>query len=214
MPIKIYKVKNMKAKILPGIPHQVEGAYHDTEKTKDLGPLEICDIKYRMLKANFLAVNYWKDFGGKGSAEFKLYDSDGNFKTDRPTEGDFMRIDIPGPGDLKAKGYDWVRIISLTNEFCLEDELECLTMITQPSEKPGDRSGHIAHFYSKRSTASFRVAKGKDFVRVGIYGRNELSNISDSGFFGRIRNFFIASAGFVQLTKLQWSGLADGLINS
>lgn len=192
----------MKAKILPGIPHQTEGAFHDTEKTKNLGSLEMSDMKYRIIKTNFLAVNYWKDFGGKGSAEFRLYDLDGNFKTTQPTQGDFIRINIPGPGDLKAKGYDWVKIIKLTNELSLEDELECLTMVTQPSEEPGDSSGHIAHFYSKKSTASFRVAKGKDFVRIGIYGRNELSNVSNSGFFGRIRNFFIASGGFVQLTKL------------
>ena len=210
----IQNLKKMRAKILPGIPNQTEGAYHDTEKTKDLGSLEICDIRYRMIKRNFLAINHWKDLGRKGSAEFKLYDSDGNFKTTQPIEGDFIRIDIPGPGDFKAKGYDWVRIIKLTYEFGLKDELECLTMVTQPSQEPSDRSDHIAHFYSKKSTASFRIAKGKDFVRVGIYGRNELSNVSDPGFFGRIRNFFIASGGFVHLTKLQWSELADGLINS
>ena len=204
----------MKAKILPGIPPQKKGAYHDTEKTKILVNSEMCDIKYKILKENFLCVNHWKDHGGRGSAEFKLYDYNGTYKTTQPIEGDFMRIDIPGPGDLKAKGYDWVKIMKLTNEFCLDDEIECLTMITQPSEKPGDRSGHIAHFYSKESTASFRIAKGKDFLRVGIYGRNELCNVSDSGFFGRIRNFFIASGGFVQLTKLQWAELAEGLINN
>lgn len=203
----------MKAKILPGIPHQEKGAYHDTEKIKNLGNSEMCDIKYKALKDNFLSVNHWKDFGGRGSAEFKLYDSNGTFKTTQPIEGDFMRIDIPGPGDIKAKGYDWVKIIMITDEFSLDDELECLTMITQPSEKPRDTSGHIAHFYSEKSTASFRIAKGKDFVRVGIYGRNELCNVSNSGFFGRIRNFLIASGGFVQLTKLQWAGLAEGLIN-
>ena len=204
----------MKPKIIPGIPIHIKGAYHDTENSKNIATRENCDRTFALLKENFLAVNHWKDFAGSGSADFRLFDTNGNQKHGLPVEGDFMRINIPGPGDLKSKGYDWVRIIKLTDEFRLEDELECITMITQPSEKPGDSSGHIAHFYSEKSTASFRIARGKDFVRVGIYGRNELTNNSNSGFFGRIRNFFIASGGFLQLTKMQWASLAEGLIKA
>jgi hypothetical protein len=47
-----------------------------------------------------------------------------------------VKIDIPGPGDPEAKGYDWVEVVMVDNRCC-NDELERYLISCRPSEPPG-----------------------------------------------------------------------------
>ena len=196
-----------------GIPSQVKGACHDTESQKEFVVPELAFQKYAELKKRFLNINHWKDYCGESSTDFKLYNSLGEPVSRNPEIGDFVRINIPGPGDLRTNGFDWVQITEITDHHVEQDEIESMLMLCKPSKIPGNNNENIAHFYSSEATSSFRIARGIDFIRIGIYWRNEVANFSNVGFLGRIRNFIITLGGFVKVSKIQWKCLAEGLLD-
>ena len=203
----------MGAKHIPGIPEQTEGAFHDTESRKNYQVLESAARDFQILKDRFFAINHWKDYCGKGSADFKVFDTDGVFVNRIPKTGDYIRIDIPGPGDLENKGYDWVKIMEVSDQYLLDNELESFTVVCYPSSPAKAADGKIAHFYSSASSSSFRIARGSDFISVGIYGRNEKPNFRKKNLLNKIRSFLISFGGFARFTKIEWKCVADSLLD-
>lgn len=202
----------MKAKQIPGVPVQKKGAFHDTESKRSFESAELVANHFEILKDRFFSIHRWKEYGGDLSADFRLFDCVGSYVDRMPRKGDYIRIDIPGPGDIKAKGYDWVEVMKI-DDRCYGDELERYLLVCRPSAVPQSNEEHIAHFYARESSSSFIISRGIDYIKAGIYGRNEVPNISRSGFFGRIRNLLVSIGGFFQLTKIQWKSLADGFLD-
>lgn len=203
----------MNAKMLPGIPEQIKGAYHDTESRKKFDTSEETAEKFSLLKARFFSVNCWKDYCGPGSSDFRLYDAAGRYTDRPPRQGDFMRIDIPGPGDPQANGYDWVEVTDFDDRAYGGDELERILITCRPSPEPGSGGKDVAHFYDRLSSSTFIISRGRHFIQAGIYGRNEIANSTEKNFWGRIRNFVVSLGGYAKVTKLQWKNLAEGLLN-
>lgn len=202
----------MEAKQIPGVPVQKKGAFHDTESKRSFESAELVANHFEILKDRFFSIHRWKEYGGDLSADFRLFDCVGSYVERMPRKGDYIRIDIPGPGDIKAKGYDWVEVMKI-DDRCYGDELERYLLVCRPSAVPQSNTEHIAHFYARESSSSFIISRGIDYIKAGIYGRNEVANISRSGFFGRIRNLLVSIGGFFQLTKIQWKTLADGFLD-
>ena len=202
----------MKAKQIPGVPVQKKGAFHDNESKRSFESAELVANHFEILKDRFFSIHRWKEYGGDLSADFRLFDSYGSYVDRMPRKGDYIRIDIPGPGDIKAKGYDWVEVMKI-DDRCYGDELERYLLVCRPSAVPQSNEEHIAHFYARESSSSFIISRGIDYIKAGIYGRNEVPNISRTGFFGRIRNLLVSIGGFFQLTKIQWKSLADGFLD-
>ena len=202
----------MDAKQIPGVPVQKKGAFHDTESKRSFESAELVANHFEILKDRFFSIHRWKEYGGDLSADFRLFDCVGSYVDRMPRKGDYIRIDIPGPGDIKAKGYDWVEVMKI-DDRCYGDELERYLLVCRPSAVPQSNEEHIAHFYARESSSSFIISRGIDYIKAGIYGRNEVPNISRTGFFGRIRNLLVSIGGFVQLTKIQWKTLADGFLD-
>ena len=202
----------MEAKQIPGVPVQKKGAFHDTESKRSFESEELVANHFEILKDRFFCIHRWKEYGGDLSADFRLFDCDGSYVERMPRKGDYIRIDIPGPGDIKAKGYDWVEVMQI-DDRCYGDELERYLLVCRPSAVPQSNKEHIAHFYARESSSSFIISRGIDYIKVGIYGRNEVPNISRTGFFGRIRNLLVSIGGFFQLSKIQWKSLADGFLD-
>ena len=202
----------MEAKQIPGVPVQKKGAFHDTESKRSFESEELVANHFEILKNRFFSINRWKEYGGDLSADFRLFDCDGSYVERMPRKGDYIRIDIPGPGDIKAKGYDWVEVMKI-DDRCYGDELERYLLVCRPSAVPQSNKEHIAHFYARESSSSFIISRGIDYIKAGIYGRNEVPNISRTGFFGRIRNLLVSIGGFFQLSKIQWKSLADGFLD-
>lgn len=199
----------MKPKQIPGVPLQKGGGFHDTESTKQYSIAEI-DAKFEILKQRFFSVNRWQDYCGKAAAEFKHYDSSGQPVDRIPKKGDFIRIGIPGPGTREADGYDWVEIVNMSHRDT--GSITSYLMMCRPSKVPNKTKGHIAHFYSPAATANIMISKEGNILKSAVYGRNERPNYR-AGFTDRIRNFFIAAGGIFGISKIQWKGLAEGLID-
>ena len=202
----------MKAKQIPGVPVQKKGAFHDNESKRSFESAELVANHFEILKDRFFSIHRWKEYGGDLSADFRLFDCVGSYVDRMPRKGDYIRIDIPGPGDIKAKGYDWVEVMKI-DDRCYGDELERYLLVCRPSAVPQSNEEHIAHFYARESSSSFIISRGIDYIKAGIYGRNEVPNISRTGFFGRIRNLLVSIGGFFQLSKIQWKSLADGFLD-
>ncbi|WP_027378985.1 hypothetical protein [Chryseobacterium daeguense] len=201
----------MKAKQIPGIPPQKKGSFHDTESEKFFDtPDEAFDF-FEVLKIRLFNVNQWKHYCGEQSADFALFDSYGKAISRKPEIGDFIRINIPGPGNTEGKGYDWVKIVGIAHEN--ENDYEKVLIICSPSVKPGDmKNNHIAHFYSSQATSNFMILREKNYIKTGIYGRNETPNFNAS-FINKIRNIMIALGGMLGFSKIQWKCLTDGFLD-
>ncbi|SEH29739.1 hypothetical protein [Chryseobacterium culicis] len=202
----------MKIKEIPGIPPQKKGGFHNTESIKKFDNPEMTAQEFVILKNRLYSVNQWKDFCGEGFADFKLYDSSGNYVDRIPVKGDFIRIDIPGPGTLEA-GFDWVKITDISDDHTKEDEFENISMTCRPSKEPA-KSGkrYTAHFYSSGATSTFMISRGNTYIKAAVYGRNETANL-DANFLDTIRNVVIALGGMIGISKIQWKRLTDALLD-
>jgi hypothetical protein len=200
----------MKPKQINRVPQQQSGGFHDTESQKQFAP-ELLPLKFDILKQRFFSVNLWKSYCGEGFAAFKLYDSEGNATERPPQKGDFMRIDIPGPGETEAKGYDWVEV----TDICFEEDnySESILITCSPSGNPQNKKNrHIAHFYSSRATSTFMIARTPTHLKAAVYGRNETPNFN-AGCIDIIRNIMVAVGGMMGISKIQWKKLADGFLD-
>ncbi|MCQ9634256.1 hypothetical protein MP478_01650 [Chryseobacterium sp. WG14] len=202
----------MKIKEIPGIPRQRKGGFHNTESIKKFDNPEMAVQEFIILKNRLYSVNEWKDFCGNGFAGFKLYDSSGNYADRIPVKGDFIRIDIPGPGTLEA-GFDWVTIIDISDQYTKEDEFENILITCRPSKEPGNsRKKYTAHFYSSSATSTFMISRGNTYIKAAVYGRNETANL-DANFLDTIRNLVIALGGMIGISRIQWKRLTDALLD-
>lgn len=201
----------MRAKSIKGVPEQFEGSFHDTESQKNIIVPAVLDNKFNILKQRFYSINNWKDYTGTGFADFELFNSLGIYAHRDPRVGDFIRINIPGPGNVGSKGYDWVRIDEIIVTSDAEKEMHLINC--RPSASPKGNPNHIEHFYSESATSTFIIEKGIDYIKVGIYGRNEIPNKKNNGILSKIRNFLVTFGGFLKLTKIQWKTLADGMLD-
>ncbi|WP_034711292.1 hypothetical protein [Chryseobacterium soli] len=203
----------MKPKHIPGIPEQEKGGFHDTESRKICNDTEAAIQKFAVLKRRFLSVHQWKKYCGKGFADFRLYDGSGKAVERNPQPGDFIRIDIPGPGNVEAKGFDWVEITEIDDQTLTGTKSESLMITCRPSKIPGkNTNSHIAHFYTSEATSTFIISRNGNTIQAGIYGRNESPNFNAS-FFDIIRNSLIAAGGMIGFSKIQWKKLTDGFLD-
>lgn len=202
----------MNSKQIKGVPDQVKGSFHDTENVRITEDFENTIDNYRILKDRLLSVNYWSYYAKGVGADFKLHDQNGILKKRLPEKGDFIRIDIPGPGNFEARGFDWVQITDMYEQQFINCEiLEMLLIECRPSAIPGKANSHTAHFYTADATSTFILIRGEDFVKLGIYGRNETPNM-DANIADKARNLAIAVGGMAGISKIQWKILIESLI--
>jgi len=197
----------MKPKNIPGVPQHFKGSFHDTESTVEIEKREEIEAKYNVLKQRLFSVNNWRRYCPESTTDFKLHDASGIIVERLPQIGDYIRIDIPGPGGSEGRSFDWVQIIMIDADFSDRVMIQC-----RPSTDPAKKNSHkIAHFYSHASTSTFIVSKQGNILKAGIYGRNEYPNLK-SGFFNSLRNVFIAMGGMLGFSKIQWKCLVKGLV--
>lgn len=200
----------MKPKQIKGIPGQQYGGFHDTESEKTVEP-ELLPLKFEMLQNRFFSINHWKNYCGEEFADFKLYDHKGNAVERNPQKDDFIRIDIPGPGEKEAEGYDWVKVTDIC--FCEDHNSESISMTCRPSGDPNnEQNDHVAHFYSPKATSTFMISRTPNHLTAAVYGRNESPNLN-AKLIDTVRNIFVAAGGMIGIAKIQWKKLTDGLLD-
>jgi hypothetical protein len=159
-----------------------------------------------------LNINEWRDLSGPLSASFILTDSKGD-KLDRaPKPGDFIRINIPGPGTATGEGYDWVRVETIDDKTNPDGKEESLVMQVRPVASPVNNEKDVAHFFDDTATSTFMIERKEMVVTASVHGRNEQPNKDVERPVDKIRNTVVAKVATEGVSARQWTMLTKGIL--
>lgn len=192
------------------VPDQHSGAESNTTETLQLASGQDARRFFEIVSNRLMDVNSWDELAGQATANFRLFDRDGHPVSRLVREGDYVRIDIPGPGPSSGEGYDWVRVESI--ESIKQKEKEALMILVHPSNSPVNEKPGVAHFFSDEASSSFLVSRTGKEITAAVYGRNEKPNTETSGIVDKTRNALVATAAIGGFAKMQWSLLVKGLL--
>jgi len=221
------------------VPQQIKGNATDNVSVNKFPEVETAKEHFRIVSARLRNINGWKALAGPQTAAFQVYNSDGQPADREVREGDYIRIDIPGPGSSTGDGFDWVTVLSIRaannkeddgdtgneNEINTnktdhgknesgEDADESLTITVKPSDNPLNRKEDTAHFFESSATSTFIIQRIGTRVQASVHGRNEEPNTRISATIDKMRNTLVAKGAAAGFSGMQWQSLTDGLIGS
>lgn len=192
------------------VPEQERGREIDAEASVELSTDGEAKQFFEVVRVRLLQVNKWKDWAGAISAEFQLFTNRGDKLYRQVKEGDYIRIDIPGPGRTSGDGFDWVEVEAI--DEISYGEIHNVSIRVRPTSSPLNEEEDIAHFYSQQSTSTFTITLRANAIIAGIYDRNTESNSGSGSITDKVRDKLVGSAAVSAFSKLQWKQLAKGLL--
>ena len=192
------------------IPDQQTGKAIDAESSIELKDKTEAHVFFVEVKERLQHVNGWKEYAGNLSASFQVVGNSGVEVQRKVKKGDYLKIDIPGPGSKSGKGFDWVRIEDV--ESFLGPDSERFGFRVRPTNNPQSNQLDTAHFYSQQSTSSFIVDRHGTKVTVSVHDRNTKPNTDADQDIDKIRDVVVGTAGTLSFSKIQWKKLTDGLL--
>lgn len=192
------------------VPENKDGKEITAEASVTLANAEEAQSFYKIAHDRLFYVNNWGEIAGKLSADFQLTNEKGAEEDRFAQKGDHFRVDIPGPGSVAGKGYDWAHVEEV-REF-KTDEVESAAIMVRPASNPQTENQNIAHFYSEDSTSTFTVTREGNVVTASIYDRNIKANEETNQTIDKARNAIIGLSGKHGFSKIQWKALAEALI--
>lgn len=191
------------------IPKQVEGKSLDCFKSVDLPSHEQAMTFFEHIKSKLLDVNNWNEITKTPSATFTIMDALGQTMERQIQKGDYIRIDIPGPGLPSAQGYDWVHVEDIMESK--EDISESILLTLRPSADPTREDTDTAHFFKQLATSSILVERKDKHIFLHYAGRNEIINTDNASMLDNIRNFMVGLGAKMGASFPQWKALIEGL---
>jgi hypothetical protein len=192
------------------IPGQHKGKEIEATSSTSLPGVEDAKMFYDKAKDRLLDVNAWDKIAGIISARFQVVGADGREVSDKVEKGTYLRIDIAGPGSKAGDGYDWVFVEEFSEKY--EQGMQSIGFRVRPSENPFGNQDETAHFYSQESTSSFIVSREENKVYAWIVDRNIRPNQRTKSVADKIRDSAIGTGALGLFSKIQWQGLADGIV--
>lgn len=194
------------------VPENIEGKPVDIEYKVTEKDLLAAQTTYNRVCKRLLNPPVWKQLAGSLSAEFALFSPD-NQPAERLIEkGDYLRIDIPGPGSKAGEGYDWVRVEALQDGVAANAD-ESFGIKLRSSKNPANPGDGTAHFFTENASSTFIVKRQGLTVAMCYYGRNELPNTNNDSMVDKVRNSLVAAGALAGMSNLQWNALAKGLLS-
>ena len=192
------------------IPGQFKGQELEVDASQVAGNETAARSLYELAKKKLFSVNDWHQVVAGVTARFQIVDQDGNEVSRNVNKGDYLRINIPGPGNKEGDGYDWVVVEELKE---INKELfQSAGFRVRPTENPFGKKNETAHFYSNETTSSFIITRENVKVVSWIVDRNMLPNIEAESIVDKVRDVMVGVSGIAGFSKVQWQGLADGLL--
>jgi len=200
----------MENKANKSIPDQHSGSEMDVIEERILPDLTASKHLFKEAYHRMLSVNSWGDYSH--GTKFTLFDAEHKPAKREARSGDFIRIDIPGPGPISGDGFDWVHVESV--EFTEDNSnAECIAMQVRPCQNPFGQKADVAHFLKKEATSTFVVRRNGLHVCAEEHGRNEMANISSEKILDDARNFIVGIAAKLGFSYPQWKMLVKGLLD-
>lgn len=203
------KKKTMKKSKNDLVPQQLVGSQMDAVEERKLSNLIQAQEFFAAAEKRLLAVNEWGKISGL--SDFKVFTPDGKEAMRSVQKGDFIRIDIPGPGPLSGDGFDWVLVEEIKRLH--EGNYEMISMCVRPCSSPLNQDKEVAHFLKDHATSTFIVRRDRITVRAEEHGRNEQANVNDGNLIDRTRNLIVGVSAKLGLSYPQWKMLVKGLLD-
>jgi hypothetical protein len=196
------------------IPENTEGKLTDIEKSVIEKMVGNAAHTFNTACSRLVAPDYWHDMPGFTGASFALQKAHANTLTNAEV-GDYISIDIPGPGPRSGDGKYWVIVEYFEDNFDTEADESC-GMSVRASVNPNDekQQGTAAHFFKDRATSTFIVRRYNNKVKASYHGRNEIPNTGHTGVRDGVRNALVSFAAIAGLSEIQWSLFLNGLLNN
>lgn len=198
--------------IIKIIPEQFKGQELEVEASQVLNDETTAQTLYEAAKKKLFDVNNWNKIAGAITAQFQIIDEKGEEVTREVKKGDYLRINIPGPGSKEGDGYDWVLVEELKE--INKGSLQSVGFRVRPNENPFGKKRETAHFYSKEATSSFIITRENSKLISWIVDRNLLPNTESGSLVDKVRDVVVGVSAIAGFSKAQWQGLADGLIEN
>ncbi|HEY0029672.1 MAG TPA: hypothetical protein VGC65_02850 [Bacteroidia bacterium] len=203
--------KENKQKIVPA---QEEGTETGAKQETIATTAEEAHKIFTTAKNRLLTIEHWSDYSKIAIAKTMLCDDHGALIGRKPEIGDYIRIDLAGPGPKAGDGYDWVRIEEMKDCFSLEEDEESFAFRVRPASNPSNPDGDVSHFYTSDATSTFIIERKGKKVSASEIGRNEIPNTDTEKTVDNVRNAVVAAGGRIGLSSAQWSLLMAGILES
>lgn len=191
------------------IPVQHEGSRMDVVEKRSGETKEEAANIFKRACERLMNVNSWGELAGLSA--FQLIDSSGVRVNREVKEGDYIRIDIPGPGTVAGMGYDWVRVEEIKSVE--ENGNNFLGMRVRPCAHPVSDSQEAAHFLKDAATSTFIIRLNGSDVSAEEHGRNEIANTDAEKLLDKGRNFMVGVAAKLGLSYPQWKSLVKAFLS-
>jgi len=194
------------------VPDQYVGKHTGAQHDVTIDSVEGAKKFFQESKKRFLDINNWDKYAGIGSADFKLTDDKGSLIDRMPKEGDYIRINLPGPGPTAGDGFDWVRIELIEEKTT--DNSEYILMKTRPAQQPDSEKEEVAHFYTEAASSNFILQREGNIVSAAEKGRNEVPNDEEPNILDRLRNAVVSFTASRGAAYPQWKALTKGFLEN
>ena len=194
------------------IPAQYTGRQIEATASVELKNENEATAFYEIVKARLLNVNNWHRVAGIISAKFQLVGVSGEELDRNIQTGDYLKINIPGPGSPAGDGYDWVCVEEIKE--VAETNIQSIGIRVKPAPNPLGNKKVTAHFYSDEATSNFIITRENSNISAWIIDRNIKPNDQAESVIDKIRNSAAGIGAIGIFSKLQWQGLAEGLIKN
>lgn len=194
------------------IPEQHEGSQLDTIAKTEFPSIEEAKAFYQIAKNRLLNVSCWAEICKVPLSTFTLTDATGQEVIKEAETGDYIKINIPGPGTHTGDGFDWVRVEKVNEE--INHSSAVITLQARPAANPTQQDPAIAHFFSQQATSTFQVTQSGHTVSAEEHGRNEVPNTDTSNLTDNIRNTLVGWTAKIGLSYPQWKSLVKGIVET
>lgn len=196
------------------IPANIEGKQNDLSFSKTLADREQALDCFKRACKRLLNPPVWHELAGMLSGEFTLFGESGQGADRLAQAGDYLRIDLPGPGPRIGDGYDWVKVSSIEDKSDPSGEEERVAMKLHPSANPKSSDERTAHFLQEEASSTFIIERKGNVVTVSYHSRNEVPNTHTGNIIDNLRNNIITSGAFAGLSEAQWSSLIKAFLQA
>ncbi|RYD56065.1 MAG: hypothetical protein EOP56_14115 [Sphingobacteriales bacterium] len=193
-------------------PQNEKGKQNDLEHKVLADTIEEAEELFLAGKDRLLSINNWHDYAGELSGVFVLTDNHGKELHRKAHKGDYLKINLPGPGESAGDGYDWVHVETIQYDDYPDSNSETIAMTVRPTQAPVNNDKNTAHFFSDDATSTFSIQrKGKEVIAT-YHGRNEVPNTGTDNLIDKARNAVVALGAMIGISELQWKSLIKGFL--
>src|SRR6476646_1484964 len=142
------------------IPEQKEGKHNDLSESRSFPSNAAAADFFDLVASRLLQPGRWSALAGSGSAIFELVDQRGTPLARVPQKGDYLRIDLPGPGSVSGEGYDWVRVDEIERKGDAASPGSLLAMRVVACGNPtSTKQDAAAHFFQEGASSTFELLR-------------------------------------------------------